>query len=217
MQFPEIFAWEQMHYRAGEELHQRIFDAVKKVNPQAQVGRHIDHAQCSWDIFYRAAMPYSRMAPSSDFLKLSTYHDILGPRLVGRVAGYRKHFLRELSAEQTLALFYAVMGHAPNMQRPLDKLAESGLSPDYVYRETKRAVDGVAEKCAIYAGIAIDIPTGSGWGSEPCPSDPEEVYQCVRRAYDAGAAGIVICREYEEMREPSLRAIGKAVRERTAH
>jgi len=217
MQFPEIFAWEQLHYRAGEELHQRIFDAVKQVNPHAQVGRHIDHAQCSWDIFYRAAMPYSRMARSSDFLKLSTYHDILGPRLTGRVAGYRKHFLRELSAEQTLALFYAVMGHNLNREPSLDKLAESGLSPDYVYRETKRAVDGVAEKCAIYAGIAIDIPIGSGWGSEASPSDPEEVYQCVRRAYDAGAAGIVICREYEEMREPSLRAIGTAVRERTAH
>lgn len=217
MQFSEIFAWEQMHYRAGEELHQRIFDAVKKLNPHAQVGRHIDHAQCSWDVFYRAAMPYSRMAPSSDFLKLSTYHDILGPRLAGRVAGYRKHFLRELSAEQTLALFYAVMGHDPNREPAVDKLAASGLSPDYVYRETKRAVESVAEQCAIYAGIAIDIPIGSGWGSEACPSDPEEVYRCVGRAFDAGAAGIVICREYEEMREPSLRAIGKAVRERTAH
>jgi len=83
MQHPDIFSWEQMHYRAGEELHQRIYDAIKAVNPKAQVGRHLDHSQVSWDMFYRAAMPYSRMTPRSDFLKLSTYHDILGPRLAG--------------------------------------------------------------------------------------------------------------------------------------
>jgi hypothetical protein len=45
MHHPEIFAWENMHYRAGEELHQRIYNAAKAVNPQAQVGRHLDHSQ----------------------------------------------------------------------------------------------------------------------------------------------------------------------------
>lgn len=181
MQHPDIFAWEQMHYRAGEELQQRIYDTIKSVNPAAQVGRHLDHSQVSWDVFYRAAMPYSRMAPRSDFLKLSTYHDILGPRLPGQVvAGYRKHFLQELSAEQTLALFYSVTGHDAKVEPVLDKLAESGLSPEYVYRETKRAVDGVASKSAIYAGIATDIPRrGGGWGTEAWPSDPDKVYRCV--------------------------------------
>lgn len=97
----------------------------------------------------------------------------------------------------------------------LDKLAESGLSPEYVYRETKRAVDGVAGKSAIYAAIATDIPRGTGWGGNAWPGDPAEVYQCVKRAYAAGASRIVICREYEENRRESLAAVGKAVREFT--
>jgi hypothetical protein len=213
MRHPEIFAWENMHYRAGEELHQRIYNAVKAVNPQAQVGRHIDHSQTSWDMFYRAALPFSRMVPSSDFLKLSTYHDILGPRLAGRLESYRKHVLRDLSSAQALAFFYAVAGHDPKREPALDQLPGTGLSPEYVYREVKRAVESVAGKTAIYAGIALDVPRGSGWGGEAWPSEPDEIHQCVKRAHAAGATGIVICREYEEMREPSLRAIGRAVRD----
>lgn len=217
MQYPEIFAWEHMHYRAGEELHQRLYEAVKAVSPTAHVGRHIDHSQCSWDLFYRAALPYARMTPCSDFLKISTYQDILGPRLASRLQdGYCRHILRELSPQQALSLFYAVMGHDPQIEPPFDKLSDAGLSPEYVYRETKRAVDGVAGKSAIYSGIAIDIPRGANWGTEASPSDPEEVDRAVRRAFDAGASGIVICREYEEMRAPSLRAIGRALREAKA-
>ncbi len=217
MRYPEIFAWENMHYRAGEDLHQRIYDTVKAINPQAQVGRHIDHSQSSWDVFFRAAMPYARMTPRSDFLKISTYHDILGPRLAGRIKdGYCRHLLRGFSPDQALDLFYAVAGHNPRVEPPFDNLADEGLSPEYVYREIRRAVAGVARESAIYAGIAIDVPRGADWGTEPSPSDPDEVGRCVRRAYDAGAAGIVICREYEEMHEASLRAIGRAVRERAA-
>ena len=216
MQHPEIFAWENMHYRAGEKLHQRIYDTVKGIKPDAQVGRHIDHAQGSWDMFFRAAMPYARMTPCSDFLKVSTYHDILGPRLAHRLeSGYCQTILRGLPPEDALAFFYAIAGHDPNVEPPFDELASRGLSPEYVYRETKRAVDGVNGGAAVYAGIAIDIPRGGGWGNEASPSDPQEVSQAVRRAFDAGASGIVVCREYEEMHEASLRAVGHAVRERT--
>lgn len=214
MDYPEIFAWEAMHYRAGERLHRRIRDTIKQANPKAFVGRHIDHSQCSWDVFFRAAMPYSAMIAASEYLKLSTYHDILGPRLRQQIVErYGKHILREIIPNNLLALFYAVTGHDPGREPPFDALDDRGLSPEYVHREVRRAVESVAGKAAIFAGIAIDIPRGSGWGAEPWPSDPEVVYRCVRRAFDGGAAGIVVCREYEEMRAPSLRAIGRAVRD----
>lgn len=214
MHYPEIFAWENIHYRAGEELHQRVYDTVKAINPHAMVGRHIDYAQSSWDMFFRAAMPYARMTPCSDFLKISTYHDILGPRLRHRLAaGYCQTILRGLPPKGALALFYAIAGHDPQVEPPLDTLEEEGLSPEYVYREIKRAVQGVAGKSKIYAGIAVDIPQGRGWGTEASPSDPEEVTRAVIRAFDAGASGIVVCREYEEMHQASLRAVGRAVEE----
>ena len=217
MQFPEIFAWEQMHYRAGEELHQLVYDTVKAIRPEAQVGRHIDHAQSSWDLLFRAAMPYSRMTPCSDFLKISTYHDILGPRLAHRIEeGYCRTILRGLPPEDALAFFYAATGNDSTVEPLFARLAEEGMTPEYVYRETKRAVKGVGGMAKIYSGISIDIPRGRGWGNEASPSDPEEVYQTVGKAFNAGASGIVVCREYEEMHEASLRTVGRAVLKQSA-
>jgi hypothetical protein len=51
------------------------------------------------------------------------------------------------------------------------------------------------------------------WGNDTVAADPEEVYQAVIRAFEAGAAGVVISREYEEMRVPNLQAVGRAVRQ----
>jgi hypothetical protein len=126
-------------------------------------------------------------------------------------AGYCRHIFRDLPPEQVLSFFYAIAGHSQDTEPPFVRLAEAGLSPEYVHRETKRAVDAVAGSAAVYPGIAIDIPRGSGWGTEAAPSDPDEIHQAVCRAHDAGASGLVVCREYEEMHEPSLRAIGSAI------
>jgi len=86
----------------------------------------------------------------------------------------------------------------------VDELSAKGFSPDYVYRETKRSVASANDKTKIFAGIGIDVP-----GSPP--DDPELVYQATMRALEAGAGGIVISREYEEMQVPNLEAIGRAV------
>jgi hypothetical protein len=108
--------------------------------------------------------------------------------------------------------FYAWFGHSPETEPDLSKLAD-GLSPEYVYRETKRAVDGAAGRAAVYSGIGLDIPKGGGWGTDVWQSDADEVYRVVRRAFDAGAAGIVASREYEEITTASLRVVGRAVRD----
>ena len=90
------------------------------------------------------------------------------------------------------------------MEPKLDQLDKAGFSPDYVYRETKRSVASAAGKTKIYPGIGFDVP----WGSNTVPADPEKVYQPVIKAFEAGANGIVVSREYEEMRVPNLRASG---------
>ena len=54
----------------------------------------------------------------------------------------------------------------------LEKLAEAGLSPDYVFRETRRALDGAAGKCRILPGLDIGIPTGKNSRK----ASPEDTY-----------------------------------------
>src|SRR6476660_6203529 len=74
----------------------------------------------------------------------------------------------------------------------LDEMTRRGFSPEYVYRETKRSVASAADKTKLYSGIGFNIP------GQPRTTDPENVYKAVHRAFDAGAAGVVISREYEE-------------------
>jgi hypothetical protein len=212
LKYPEVLAWERLWHESGNEVHKLLYDELKSICPQADIGRHVDHRQSSWDLFYRAGSRYQDMPDHVDFIKPILYHDILGPRLRGNYLDpLAQAMLKELTLKQSLGLFYALFGHDPQTEPALESLDE-GLSPEYVYRETKRAVDSVDGRAAVYAGIGLDIPKGGGWGTQVWASDPEEVERAVQRAFDAGAAGVVASREYEEITVPSLRAVGRVVR-----
>ncbi len=99
----------------------------------------------------------------------------------------------------------------------LSDLPHSGLSADYVDRETRRALAGVqgadkkdsADKAIkIWPGIDIDIPTGDNEKK----TQPEDVRQAVRAALNAGAHGVILSRKYSEMRLANLRAAGDGLR-----
>lgn len=211
LKYPEILAWERLWRTSKEELAAQIYGAAKMINPGAQVGRHIDHQQSTWDAIYRAGATHAEIAQTCDFLKPILYHDIAGPRVkhwhLGRA---QQTTLRDFSMAGLLPLFYAVAGLDPQQEPTLDEMDERGFSPDYVYRVTKRFVEGVAGRVPIIAGIGIDVP----WQGDHFPSDPEDAYRATRKAFEAGAAGILISREYDEMRVDNLRAIGRAIRER---
>ena len=44
-------------------------------------------------------------------------------------------------------------------------------------------------------------------------TQPDDVYQAVKAAFEAGAHGMILSRKYSEMRLDNLRAAGRAVRE----
>ncbi len=212
--YHEVFAWNYQWFLTDEEIGREVYSTIKSIQPSAQVGCHIDHQRSSWDVFYRAAVSYSDIAEWADFIKPILYHDILGPRLRWWVLErMNKLVLSDLTLEQSLELFYAVIGYDKNREPNLQELDTTGLSPDYVYRETKRCVEGVNGKAAVYSGIGFDVPWHSPKGQVHFPSDPDNVYKAVMKAFEAGAGGIVASREYGEMRVPNLRAVGRAVDE----
>lgn len=213
MRHPEVLSWEREWALSLEEGLGSLVKSIKAVKPEAVVGRHIDHQQSTWDIFYRAAVSYAEMAASMDFLKPVVYHDIAAPRVrEWMVQEFHKSILADLSQRQTLDLFYAVFGLDPAKEPSLDALLHGSFSADYVFRETKRCVDGVAGKAQVYPGIGFDIPFHQKNGPpRPHPSSPELLTDATTKALEAGANGIIICREYQEMRLPNLRAIGRAL------
>ncbi len=207
LRYPEILAWEYQYRLAREDVQRGMYEAIKAVRPDASVGWHVSQQQSSWDIVYRAEMSYEEMAPYSDYIKLILYHGVLGPRIRSwYLERFKGTILSEIPLDRSLDLYYDLFGYDRNVEPGLDELSGRGFSPDFVYRETKRSVASAAGKTAIYSGIGIDVPDSP-------PDDPGTIYRATRKALEAGAGGIVISREYEEMRVPHLEAIGRAVRD----
>jgi len=210
IRYPEILSWEYQYRLSREDVMRAMYEKIKSIKPNAHVGWHVDHQPSSWDIVYRAEMSYEEMAPYSDFIKFIAYHDVLGPRIrFWHLERLHRTVLSEISLEQSLNLYYDLFGYDKNIEPKIDELATNGFSPDYVYRETKRSVASAAGKTKIYPGIGFDVP----WGLNHIPAEAEKIYQAVIKAFEAGAAGIVVSREYEEMRVPNLKAVGRAVSE----
>jgi len=95
-------------------------------------------------------------------------------------------------------------------ERSYDEIPYTGLSSDYVYRETKRALEGVAgTKTQIWPGLDIDIPTEENNSKRT----PQSVKDAVTAAFRAGAPGIILSRKYSEMKLTNLSGAGDAIRE----
>lgn len=95
-------------------------------------------------------------------------------------------------------------------EAPNDQLHVTGLSVEYLERETRRAMEGVrGTNVQIYPGIDIDVPTKM----TDKRTHPEDVRRSVYAAFTAGADGVVLSREYVEMWLANLTAAGDALRE----
>ena len=190
MQYPEILGWEYQYRLGREAICEAMYRAVKRVKPSAQVGWHVDHQPSSWDIVYRAELSYEEMAPHSDFIKFIGYHNVLSPRIRDwYLPRFQRTILGEVPLDESLDLYYAMFGYDRNAEPGLAELGGRGFSPEYVFRETRHSVASADGKTRIYTGIGFDVP-----GSPP--DDPETVYRATLRAFEAGADGIVVSREY---------------------
>ena len=95
-------------------------------------------------------------------------------------------------------------------ERGYDQIPYTGLSADYVYRETQRALDAVAgTHTQIWPGIDIDIPTELNHSQRT----PQAVKDAVLAAFRAGAPGVLLSRKYSEMKLADLGGAGEAIRE----
>ncbi len=217
LQFPEVLAWDFQWRLALEEQGRRTHALVKAARPAALVGRHFDHQNTSWDALFAAQLSYADVVPYTDFIKPILYHDILGPRLRWwHLERLRLGPLAEVPLAQSLDLFYSLRGYDPARSPALGDLDRRGFGADYVARETRRIVATVRDACGVIPGIGVDVPDNIQRPNPPpggtFASRPEVLRDVVTAAFGAGAAGILISREYDEMRLENLRAIGDTLR-----
>ncbi|HUB87082.1 MAG TPA: twin-arginine translocation signal domain-containing protein [Verrucomicrobiae bacterium] len=207
LDYPELLAWEKLWTDGKHAIYGDIYNAAKKSRAEVQVGFHIWHNN-SFSPFFRAEQNYAEFAKVADYLKIVVYNNCGGPRYAGYVNSMASGILRDSAPEEVLHLNNEWLNYAN--EASLDKLPTAGLSADYVFRETKRALADVAGTgCKIYPGIDIDVPTEAGQKK----TSPDDVYAATTAGLKAGADGVLFSRKYSEMKLVNLSAGGKAVRE----
>jgi hypothetical protein len=206
LDYPEILAWEKLWTDSKHAIYKEIYDTAKGVRKDMQVGFHIWHEN-SFSPFIRAEQDYAAFAKVADYLKIVVYNNCGGPRYANHIDIYAHQIFGDVPAEELQVLFNHFLNYGN--ERPHEELFTSGLSADYVLRETKRAVDDVAGKCKIYSGIDIDIPTDAGQKK----TTPQDVHDATAAAFKGGADGVIFSRKYSEMKLANLAAGGNAVKE----
>lgn len=206
LHYPELLAWENLWIRSRHELQTEIHRKVKSINPALPVGWHLWH-NLSFSPFHRAEEDYTALAPYSDFIRPVLYSNCAGERMHSFVDSTHGNLLGDAPEGLTLDFLYRLLDY---QEAPYDKVTAAGLSADYVLRETRRAVEGVAgTPTQVWPGIDIDVPVPAG--ASHCT--PEGVQETVRAVFRAGAHGVLLSRNYVEMKPENLSAAGEALRE----
>ena len=189
------------------EFQAAIYRRVKSVNSALQVGWHA-WQNVSFSPFQRAEENLADVAGFSDFIRPALYNNVAGGRFLSFVKGARGSVFGDLPPEVTLDVLYRELNY--DGEAPYEKLAATGLSAEYVERETRRAVDGVTgHPVQIWPGVDIDVPVEKGEGR----CTPESVGRAVKAAFKGGAQGIILSRNYTEMKPENLSGAGAALRE----
>jgi len=206
MRYPEILAWETFWNDALRETYKAIYARAKSIKPDVLVGWHIAHS-ISRSPLYRAEQDCQELSKYSDFLKMVTYNNCAGERMVNYVGDLTATAFGDFTGQQFLDFEYRVLNYR---ERSLDQIARTGFSSDSVYRDTKWTADALAgTKTLNWPGIDIDVPTRA----ESSKCTRQGVKAAVLAAFRAGAHGVVLSRKYSEMKLDNLSGAGDAIKE----
>jgi hypothetical protein len=204
--YPELLAWETLWHDSLREVKETIYKTVKSIKPNVQVGWHEWHAH-GFSPFFRAQLDIKELSKYSDYLKMTVYHNLGGTRMATYMDSVSKTIYRDMPMDEALEFEYRTMGYR---ERGYEQLPYTGLSPDYVYRETKRCVASAAgTRTEIWPGIDMGIPIREDYSKVT----PQSVKEVTMAAYRGGAQGLVISRKYSETTLANLSAVGEALRE----
>jgi hypothetical protein len=210
LRYPEILSWETLWTDSFQEVQAELYGTCKGIAPEKPFGFHIMESM-TFSPFYRAEEDYVKRRNFADFLKPATYNNAGGPRLAAYLGQLGHSVFHDAEPKDFIDFYYKIMDYK---EAPYDELSATGLSADYVARETRRAVTGVAGQVKIYPGIDIDVPTLISTGkNQEKRTSPDDVRRSIRAAIGAGADGVVLSRDYVEMWLANLSAAGETLRE----
>jgi hypothetical protein len=222
LRHPALLSWETFWADSMREMQREFYAQAKSIRPEIQIGFHL-WQNISFNPLYRAEQDYPPYTEYADFLKPALYDNPAAERMASFVDSQTQNIFGDLSREQLLDFEYQVMDFKEPSYAEImtggataPHPAEEGSAPrrrtyprfssDYVFRETKRAVAGVAgSKTQICPGLGIDVQLKN--------STPESVRDAVQAVFRAGGTGLVLSTSHAAMRPENLSAVGSTLRE----
>jgi len=225
LRHPDLLVWETFWSDSMREMQREFSAKAKSLTAGIPVGYHL-WQNISFNPMYRAEQDYAPYTEYADFIKPVVYDNPAGERMASFVDSMTQNIYGDLSRQQMLDFEYSVMDFKEKSydqligrsdaeyqsqlsQQPINGTPRGQFAPlssDYVYRETKRAVDGVAgSKTRICAGLGIDVQLKN--------STPESVRGAVEAIFRAGSSGMVISTSHAAMKPENLSAAGATLRE----
>ncbi|MGD1018870.1 MAG: hypothetical protein ABSA12_06070 [Verrucomicrobiia bacterium] len=206
LKYPELLAWDNLWVTSRHEMERDVYRKIKSIKPSLIVGWHLWH-NLSFSPFHRAEEDYAVLTGWSDFIRPALYSNCAGQRMRSFVDSMHENVFGDVPPDQSLEWLYRVLDY---QEAPYDKVTATGFSADYVLRETRRAMEAVAgTSTQVWPGIDIDVPVAAG--TSQCT--PEGVKQEVLAVFKAGAQGVMLSRNYVEMKPANLDGAGAALRE----
>jgi hypothetical protein len=215
LRYPELLMWEHFYHESNREVYRLMHERIKSARRDALFGIHVWH-NTTMSPLYAAEQDIAELARCGDFLKVAVYNNCGGPRIASYIESVAETMYGDVPPAELLQFHYRVFNYR---EAPYDKIRKTGLGPDYVYRESKRAVDGRgSSNVGILAGIDVGIPIrgedlGGEKGTSVVLTTRQGVKASTEAALRAGVDGIVISRKYSEMRLDHLSGVGDAIKE----
>jgi hypothetical protein len=225
LRHPELLTWQTFWSDSMREMQREFYTRAKAIRPGATIGFHLWH-NLAFNPIYRAEQDFRPYTEFADFLKPVVYDNPAAERMTSYVYSVSQNVYGDLGRQQLLDFEYSIMGYSGGSYDGIIGMPEAdyesqlrslgmndtpkgkfpGFSGDYVYRETKRAVEAVAgSRTQIWPGLGIDVVQKN--------STPASVRDAVGAIFRAGGTGLVISTSHAAMRPENLSAVGATLRE----
>jgi len=206
---PEVLMWEKMWLDAHQDLYHDIAGMIKFLDPKHEVGLGIWQIINTYNPYLKAQYDQSDYGTVADFLKPVLYNTPAGARFRNMADTWQKGVLADASPDGAYDALATIL-QLGDFIGSYDEAPLAGFTAEYVKEWTANLVADTGGRCKVYPGIGV----GVGDGGMTKEVTPDETKAAVHAAFDGGASGILLSRNYSEANLDVLRASGEVLKER---
>lgn len=206
---PEVLMWEKMWLDAHRSMYHEVAGMIRFSDPKHEVGFGIWQVINTYNPYLRAQYDQADYGVSADFLKPVLYNTPAGARFANFADSWNKSILADATPDGAYNALATILG-LNDYLAPRGEAAMAGFKPEYVRDWTANLIADTGGRSKVYPGIGV----GVGDGGKSKAITPEEVSAATHAAFDGGAHGVLISRNYSEAELAGLAAVGDVLKTR---